>query len=68
MKIDYSRVTCPVSLEVIADCECQNCVLARLEEDYEGWKREEELNGKLKFFVAGFAAAVFVLLCLAVRR
>jgi hypothetical protein len=42
--VNYSNITCPVSLQVIADCDCQNCVVARIDADYETWIADRNFN------------------------
>lgn len=63
MKLDFSRITCPVSLNVIDECDCQNCILARMEADYEEWRegRKYSLLQTLTFcaFVGLVGAFIF---------
>lgn len=38
MKIlNYANIFCPTSGDPIYACSCQNCVIARMEEDYKLW-------------------------------
>jgi hypothetical protein len=42
--LNYSNITCPVSMQVIAQCDCQNCVIARMDSEFEKWESDREFT------------------------
>jgi hypothetical protein len=57
--INYSRIACPYSAEPIAECECQNCVIARLDHEYELW-REGVAGMRVMVAAVSIVAVAFV--------
>jgi hypothetical protein len=57
--INYSRISCPYSAEPIAECECQNCVIARLDHEYELW-REGVAGMRVMVAAVSIVAVAFV--------
>jgi hypothetical protein len=66
--VNYSNITCPVSLQVIADCDCQNCVVARIDADYETWIADRNFNFALRLAVGSLAALIVAGFMWAVQR
>lgn len=56
--LNYAHIVCPVSGEPINECECQNCVIARMEDDYRVWVESERI--RLAARIAGLSAFVLV--------
>jgi hypothetical protein len=57
--VNYSNITCPVSLQVIADCDCQNCVVARIDADYETWIADRDFNFAMRLAGGSLLAVIF---------